>query len=74
MGKKGLVVVIGCGHLTLQIILDRVKKLFDEPIYDIIGGLHLPVKGGRMNLGPLSPESCRLQPDALELPQQKRYF
>ncbi len=52
--KKGLVIVIGCGHPTIQVILDRVKKLFDEPIYGIIGGLHLPVKGGRMNLGPLN--------------------
>jgi len=52
--KKGLVIVIGCGHPTIQIILNRAKKLFDEPIYGIIGGLHLPVKGGRMNIGPLN--------------------
>jgi 7,8-dihydropterin-6-yl-methyl-4-(beta-D-ribofuranosyl)aminobenzene 5'-phosphate synthase len=52
--KKGLVIVIGCGHPTLPIILDRAKKLFCEPIYGIIGGLHLPVKGGRMNIGPLN--------------------
>ncbi|MCP4723371.1 MAG: MBL fold metallo-hydrolase [Desulfobacteraceae bacterium] len=52
--KKGLVIVIGCGHPTIQIILDRAKKLFCEPIYAVIGGLHLPVKGGRMNLGPLN--------------------
>lgn len=54
VAKKGLVIVIGCGHPTIQIILDRAKKLFDEPIYGIIGGLHLPVKGGRMNLGPVN--------------------
>ncbi len=52
--KKGLVIVIGCGHPNIQVILDRAKKLFCEPIYGIIGGLHLPVKGGRMNLGPLN--------------------
>lgn len=52
--KKGLVIVIGCGHPTIQIILAQAKKLFCEPIYGIIGGLHLPVKGGRMNLGPLN--------------------
>ena len=51
---KGLVVVIGCGHPTLPVILERVKKMFDVPIYAVIGGLHLPVNGGRMNLGPFN--------------------
>jgi len=52
--NKGLVVVMGCGHPTLPVILDRAKQMFDEPIYAVIGGFHLPVKGGRMNLGPLN--------------------
>jgi len=51
---KGLVVVIGCGHPTLPVILNRVKAMLDAPIYAVIGGLHLPVHGGRMNLGPLN--------------------
>jgi len=52
--NKGLVIVIGCGHPTIPVILDRVKQLFDEPVYGIIGGLHLPVAGGRMNAGPFN--------------------
>ena len=44
---KGLVVVTGCGHPTIQLILHMVRRLFDEPIYAIGGGLHFPLKRGR---------------------------
>lgn len=50
---KGLVLVVGCGHPTIERILDRTKMLFDERIYAIIGGLHFPVKGGRFKMGPI---------------------
>ncbi len=52
--SKGLVVVIGCGHPTVEVILNRAIKMFDTPVYAVIGGIHLPVHGGRMNLGPLN--------------------
>lgn len=51
---KGIVLIVGCGHQTIERIIARTKILFDEPIYGIIGGLHLPVKGGRIMLGPLN--------------------
>jgi 7,8-dihydropterin-6-yl-methyl-4-(beta-D-ribofuranosyl)aminobenzene 5'-phosphate synthase len=44
---KGIVLVIGCGHSTLQRILDRAEMLFDEPIYGVVGGLHYPVTASR---------------------------
>ena len=44
---KGIVLIIGCGHPTLQRIIDRAEMLFDEPIYGIIGGLHYPVTASR---------------------------
>jgi 7,8-dihydropterin-6-yl-methyl-4-(beta-D-ribofuranosyl)aminobenzene 5'-phosphate synthase len=44
---KGIVLVIGCGHSTLQRIVDRAEMLFDEPIYGLVGGLHYPVTGAR---------------------------
>jgi 7,8-dihydropterin-6-yl-methyl-4-(beta-D-ribofuranosyl)aminobenzene 5'-phosphate synthase len=44
---KGIVIVVGCGHPTLQRILDRAEMLFDEPIYGIVGGLHYPVTASR---------------------------
>lgn len=40
---KGLVVFTGCGHPTIETIVRMVRKLSDEPIYAIGGGLHFPV-------------------------------
>ena len=50
---KGIVLVIGCGHQSIDRIIERAKALFDEPIYGIVGGLHLPVGGGRLKIGPI---------------------
>lgn len=50
---KGIVLVIGCGHQTIERIIERTKALFDDPIYAIIGGLHLPAGGGRLKIGPI---------------------
>jgi 7,8-dihydropterin-6-yl-methyl-4-(beta-D-ribofuranosyl)aminobenzene 5'-phosphate synthase len=51
---KGIVLIIGCGHQTIERIIERAKQLFDEPIYAIIGGLHFPVTGGRIMIGPVN--------------------
>lgn len=45
---KGLVLVVGCGHPTIQRIVARARMLFDEPIYGIVGGLHFPVTASRI--------------------------
>jgi 7,8-dihydropterin-6-yl-methyl-4-(beta-D-ribofuranosyl)aminobenzene 5'-phosphate synthase len=52
--NRGLVIIIGCGHPTIQQIIHRARKLFpDIPLYGIIGGLHYPVtfKGSRRLIG-----------------------
>lgn len=51
---KGIVLIIGCGHQTIERIIERARALFDEPIYAVIGGLHYPVHGGRIKLGPIN--------------------
>ena len=51
---KGIVIIIGCGHQTIERIIERTQMIFDEPIYGIIGGLHYPVNGGRIMLGPIN--------------------
>ena len=51
---KGIVLIIGCGHQTIEKIIERAQCLFNEPIFAIIGGLHFPIKGGRMMMGPLN--------------------
>ncbi len=44
---KGIVLVVGCGHQTLEKLLARAAQLFDAPVYGVIGGLHYPVPHGR---------------------------
>jgi len=51
---KGIVLIIGCGHQSIEEIIKRAEYIFDEPIYGIIGGLHLPVHGGRFMVGPFN--------------------
>ena len=45
---KGIVLISGCGHQTLEKIVRRAESLFDKPIYGLIGGLHYPVTDSRM--------------------------
>ncbi|OQY13550.1 MAG: MBL fold metallo-hydrolase [Desulfobacteraceae bacterium 4572_19] len=52
--NKGIVLIVGCGHQTIERIIERAQLLFNEPIYAIIGGLHFPVKSGRIMLGPVN--------------------
>jgi 7,8-dihydropterin-6-yl-methyl-4-(beta-D-ribofuranosyl)aminobenzene 5'-phosphate synthase len=47
--NKGLVVITGCGHPTIELIVQMVRRLSDKPIHVIGGGLHFPVTGGRGN-------------------------
>ena len=51
---KGIVLIVGCGHQTIERIVERALYLFDLPIYGIVGGLHYPVKNGRLMIGPLN--------------------
>jgi 7,8-dihydropterin-6-yl-methyl-4-(beta-D-ribofuranosyl)aminobenzene 5'-phosphate synthase len=44
---KGLVVITGCGHPTIQRILEMVRRLSDLPLYAVAGGLHFPLKQSR---------------------------
>ncbi len=48
---KGIVLIIGCGHQTLERAVQRTEALFDEPLYGVIGGLHFPVTASRMDYG-----------------------
>jgi 7,8-dihydropterin-6-yl-methyl-4-(beta-D-ribofuranosyl)aminobenzene 5'-phosphate synthase len=44
---RGLVVFSGCGHPTIEVILEMVHHLSSEPVYAIGGGLHFPITSGR---------------------------
>ncbi len=50
---KGLVVLTGCGHPTIEVILRMVRRLAAEPIHAVGGGLHFPITSGRGDFGGL---------------------
>ncbi len=50
---KGVVIIVGCGHPSIERIVERAAMLFNEPIYAIVGGLHYPLHGGRGKIGPI---------------------
>lgn len=37
---RGIVLITGCGHPTIEQLVTRADAVFDEPIVGIIGGLH----------------------------------
>lgn len=41
LSGRGIVLFSGCGHPTLAAMVKRARELFTEPIYGIVGGLHL---------------------------------
>jgi 7,8-dihydropterin-6-yl-methyl-4-(beta-D-ribofuranosyl)aminobenzene 5'-phosphate synthase len=41
---RGLVLVSGCGHPEIELVLAAAERIVEAPIYAVIGGLHLPVR------------------------------
>ncbi len=37
---QGIVLIMGCGHPTIERIVARAQALFDQPIVGLVGGLH----------------------------------
>lgn len=37
---RGIVLIVGCGHMGLGALLNRSKTIFKEPVIGIVGGLH----------------------------------
>ena len=38
---QGLVIITGCAHPGVDRIVARVQELFDQPVYLVLGGVHL---------------------------------
>lgn len=57
----GIVLVSGCGHPTVPVMLDRAEAAFDVPVVGLIGGLHY----GDRAAEDLAPDIARLR--ALDL-------
>jgi 7,8-dihydropterin-6-yl-methyl-4-(beta-D-ribofuranosyl)aminobenzene 5'-phosphate synthase len=37
---KGIVIITGCGHPTVEKIIERAEAIFDLPVVGVVGGLH----------------------------------
>ncbi len=37
---KGVILVMGCGHPTLETVVQRAETIVDEPVIGVVGGLH----------------------------------
>ena len=37
---QGIVLIVGCGHPTVERIVARAEALFEQPVVGIVGGLH----------------------------------
>jgi 7,8-dihydropterin-6-yl-methyl-4-(beta-D-ribofuranosyl)aminobenzene 5'-phosphate synthase len=42
---RGLVLVSGCGHPGVSVLLDLAARVLGVPVHAVVGGLHLPVRG-----------------------------
>ena len=47
---KGLVIIVGCGHQTLDRLMTVIDASFDQPVYALVGDLHYPVPEGRLKI------------------------
>ena len=45
--NKGIIIISGCGHQSIEKILQRAEILFDEPIHGVLGGFHYPMEEER---------------------------
>ncbi len=74
---RGIVLIIGCGHPTIQHIVQQAEILFDRPVYGVVGGLHYPVTAlplqrfGGMNNWPWKPANKKDVGTSIEFLQQR---
>lgn len=40
IGREGLVIITGCGHPTIEALIERAEALYALPVIGIVGGLH----------------------------------
>ena len=50
VAERGAILIVGCGHQSISDLLKRYDRVFDEPLYGVVGGLHFPVPEGRLEI------------------------
>ena len=53
LNDRGLVVVTGCGHPGVRVIVEMASKVTKLPLYALAGGLHFPITQSRVKLAGL---------------------
>jgi 7,8-dihydropterin-6-yl-methyl-4-(beta-D-ribofuranosyl)aminobenzene 5'-phosphate synthase len=48
LAGKGIVLIVACGHQGVRRIVECAEALFAEPLYGLVGGLHFPITGLRV--------------------------
>jgi len=48
---KGVVMIVGCGHPSLERLIERAQAVTGLPLYGVVGGLHFPVTASRVGKG-----------------------
>jgi 7,8-dihydropterin-6-yl-methyl-4-(beta-D-ribofuranosyl)aminobenzene 5'-phosphate synthase len=51
VAEKGVVMIVGCGHPSLERLIERAQRATGEPLYGVVGGLHFPATGSRVGKG-----------------------
>jgi 7,8-dihydropterin-6-yl-methyl-4-(beta-D-ribofuranosyl)aminobenzene 5'-phosphate synthase len=77
VAEEGLVLITGCGHPTMERLVERAETLYGQAVIGIVGGLHYEkatteevqphieyLQPRRLRLVALSPHDS--SPDALE--------
>ena len=54
---RGIVLVTGCGHMSLKTLLERAEVAFEAPVVGVVGGLHY----GNADALALQPEIQMMQ-------------
>lgn len=77
VANEGLVLITGCGHPTMEKLVERAEALYGQPVAGIVGGLHyenITAEEVQTHIDFLLPRSLRLvalsphdsSPEALE--------
>jgi len=65
---KGLLLVLGCGHPRIDVMVDRAESVYGGKVFAVVGGLHLPVTADRSGLNWLRPQNLLGRPKPFSRP------
>ncbi len=79
VASKGLVLITGCGHPTLERLVERAEAVYGLPVVGVVGGLHYGEAGAEtlqphiQFLAQRQPQLVALSPHDSEAPAQEAF-